>query len=43
MKMIKKVNVKINLIAIDFLDMYNPEHDDPNKPELYEPHKTLMY
>lgn len=35
-KMIKKVDVKINLIAIDFLDMYKLEHDDPNQPEMYQ-------
>lgn len=43
MRQIKKVDVKINLIAIDFMDKYNLDHDDPDKPELYESLKSLMY
>lgn len=31
--MIKRVDVKINLIAIDFMVDYSVEADDPDKPE----------
>jgi hypothetical protein len=41
--MVKRSNVKINVIAIDFIDDYNPDHDDPDQPEKYERQKSLMY
>lgn len=34
--MVKRVDVKINIIAIDFLNEYDPTMDDPNKPDLME-------
>jgi ATP-dependent DNA helicase 2 subunit 2 len=32
-KMIKQVGVKINFIAIDFMDEYSIEMDDPERSE----------
>lgn len=31
--MIEKVDVKINFIALDFMNEYDVELDDPSKPE----------
>ncbi|CAD8095017.1 unnamed protein product [Paramecium primaurelia] len=35
-KMIEKVDVKINFIALDFMNDYNGDMDDPDKPEEFE-------
>jgi len=40
--MVKQFNIKINVIAIDFLDDYDPDKDDPDKPG-YEQLKNTMY
>lgn len=32
-KMIEKVDVKINFIALDFMNEYDVELDDPSKPQ----------
>jgi ATP-dependent DNA helicase 2 subunit 2 len=34
--MIEKVDVKINFIALDFMNDYDAEMDDPNKPDEFE-------
>lgn len=34
--MIERVDVKINFIALDFMNDYDPEMDDPNKPDEFE-------
>lgn len=34
--MIEKVDVKINFIALDFMNDYNGYMDDPDKPEEFE-------
>lgn len=35
-RMIVKVDVKINFIALDFMNQYDPDMDDPSKPDVLE-------
>lgn len=34
--LIRRIDVKINFIAIDFIDKYDAEMDDPDDPEAFE-------
>ena len=36
MKLIEKLDVKINIICLDFMQAYDADKDDPDKPDLYE-------
>ena len=36
MRLVEKLDVKINVICLDFMQAYDVDKDDPDKPDLYE-------